>query len=370
MKRTASFTAAELFAGIGLVRYALEQHKWEVVFANDYSDDKAAMYRDNWPDNDHLVVKDIAKLQESEIPSCDLITACFPCNDLSIAGKWKGLKGKNSSTFWEVIRLLREMGDRKPKFVLLENVVGFLMSRQGKDLELALAAFNELGYAVDAFILNAARWVPQSRARLFVVAQLGEGEEAEVEESEARPKRLAAFINDHPKIRWKIRELPKLPKLKKKLDPDILEDLSDNDPQWWSDERARYFVEQLGELHAKTAERMIAGKKYTYATAFRRMRNEKSTAELRTDGVAGCLRTPRGGSARQILFKAGHGKYKVRLLTARECARLQGVPDRYVIGVSLNKALFGFGDATCVPVLKWITSRYLAPVMGEIASQS
>ena len=66
---------------------------------------------------------------------------------------------------------------------------------------------------------------------------------------------------------------------------------------------------------------MIEGKSVSYATAFRRVRHEKSMAELRTDGIAGCLRTPRGGSGRQILFKAGRGNRQVRLLTARECAQ-------------------------------------------------
>ncbi len=104
---------------------------------------------------------------------------------------------------------------------------------------------------------------------------------------------------------------------------------------------------------------MIQGKSITYATAFRRVRNEKSMAELRTDGIAGCLRTPRGGSGRQILFKAGFGKYQVRLLTARECARLQGVADNYKIDVPLNQALFGFGDAVCIPVVEWVIDKCL-----------
>jgi DNA (cytosine-5)-methyltransferase 1 len=82
-------------------------------------------------------------------------------------------------------------------------------------------------------------------------------------------------------------------------------------------------------------------------------------AELRTDGIAGCLRTPRGGSGRQILFKAGRGKFQVRLLTARECARLQGVPESYAINVPLNQALFGFGDAVCVPAVEWVARQFL-----------
>jgi DNA (cytosine-5)-methyltransferase 1 len=93
-------------------------------------------------------------------------------------------------------------------------------------------------------------------------------------------------------------------------------------------------------------------------------------AELRTDGIAGCLRTPRGGSGRQILFKAGFGKRHVRLLSARECARLQGVPENFEINVGLNQALFGFGDAVCVPVVRWLSRNYLQPYFAGAMRQS
>lgn len=107
-------TAAEFFAGIGLVRLALEQQGWEVVFANDIDEDKAKMYRDNWPANDHLVVGDIHKLDVDQIPTCDLFTASFPCNDLSIAGRMEGPKGKESSAFWGFVEFLKKPKDRRP----------------------------------------------------------------------------------------------------------------------------------------------------------------------------------------------------------------------------------------------------------------
>jgi DNA (cytosine-5)-methyltransferase 1 len=118
-------------------------------------------------------------------------------------------------------------------------------------------------------------------------------------------------------------------------------------------------MSQLSERHDQKAKEMISGKRIRFATAFRRVRHGKSMAELRTDGIAGCLRTPRGGSGRQILVKAGRGKYKVRLVTKRECARLQGAPDSYLIDVPLNQALFGFGDAVCVPAVEWIVKNCL-----------
>ena len=357
--------AAEFFAGIGLVRLALEQHDWEVAFANDIAPDKLEMYEKNFGAN-HFKLADIHNLTTDDLPDCDLFTASFPCNDLSIAGSQSGLNGKESSAFWGLINLLKLI-EKRPPLVMLENVVGFLQYNGGQDFETALLALNDLGYDVDALILNAVHWAPQSRARLFVVANRARKglRNPFAMETDSRPDALFTFINTHQNIRWHIWDLPSLPKCTLRL-KDIVENLPDNDPHWWDDERAGYFFSQLSEKHAMAARLMMGQRTYQYATAFRRVRHGRSMAELRTDGIAGCLRTPRGGSGRQILFRAAKGKFKVRLLTARECARLQGVPESYKIDVPLNQALFGFGDAVCVPAVAWIAKHYLTPVARAI----
>jgi DNA (cytosine-5)-methyltransferase 1 len=176
-----------------------------------------------------------------------------------------------------------------------------------------------------------------------------------------RPRALTDFITKHPELAWRLADLPALPTGQPRL-RDVIEKLPDDHPAWWVEERVEYFMGQLSPRHAAEAALMIAGHRVSYGTAFRRVRRGKSMAELRTDGIAGCLRTPRGGSGRQILFKAGQGRRQVRLLTARECARLQGVPDSYEIKVPLNQALFGFGDAVCVPAVEWLARHYLLPV--------
>jgi len=352
---------AEFFAGIGLVRLALERHGFRVVFANDIDPDKQEMYLANFPAEDfHL--GDIHALKPGEIPEVDLATASFPCNDLSIAGAMNGIH----SAFWGLVKLLELLGARRPPILLLENVPGFLISHEGKDFEAALRAMNELGYACDAYLLDAADFVPQSRLRLFVVGKLGVSGHFpfRLENSGVRSESLVNFIHGHPDMRWDVREMPAPPKRAARLES-VLEDLPDDDPAWWTKERTQYFMNQLSERHLATARKMIERPFFSYGTAFRRVRNGRSMAELRVDGLAGCLRTPRGGSGRQILFKAGKGRRQVRLLTARECARLQGVPDSYAIRVPLNQALFGFGDAVCVPVIEWAAENYLLPCIRQ-----
>jgi DNA (cytosine-5)-methyltransferase 1 len=359
---------AEFFAGIGLMRLGLEQARWKAVFANDIDEKKWDMYRHHFGNTCEFHLGDIHKLDAASVPDIDLATASFPCNDLSLAGARKGLAGAQSSAFWGFITVIEKMGKRKPPLILLENVTGFLTSHDGEDLEDALIALNQLGYSVDAFIVDAARFVPQSRQRLFVVgkrkASYGTLEETlHFHESDCRPEALADFILWHGEIDWDIRRLPPLPNTKRKLN-EILERISPNSKLWWNPQRAEYLLNQMSAKHRAAAEAMIQGDSISYGTVFRRVRYGKSMAELRTDGIAGCLRTPRGGSGRQILFAAGRGSFFVRLLTPRECARLMGADD-YKIDAPLNQALFGFGDAVCVPVIKWITDHYFTPVWVE-----
>jgi DNA (cytosine-5)-methyltransferase 1 len=365
-------TFAEFFAGIGLMRMGLERRGWHICFANDIDEEKLDIYAQNFSDYaSHFLLGDIHLIQADEVPTVTLATASFPCNDLSLAGSMKGLEGSQSSAYWGFVRILTDMGSRRPPIVLLENVTGWIHSRKGQDFKDSLLALNNLGYSCDAFIINAMHFTPQSRQRMFVVGTQDNNhplcvrETPSFYESDVRPKVLADYIFRHPEIDWNIRRLPRLPESNARIE-DIIEYLPEDSEEWWSSQRAAYFLNQMSEKHSDIARCMIAGDEYRYATAFRRVRASGSMAELRIDGVAGCLRTPRGGSGRQILFKAGRGRYWVRLLTPRECARLQGAPDSYQINVPRNQALFGFGDAVCVPVIEWIAENYLNPLVTEL----
>ncbi|WP_414584357.1 DNA cytosine methyltransferase [Scytonema sp. PCC 10023] len=371
-------TAADFFAGIGLVTMGLVKQGWEVKYALDYSDEKRRMYEGNFRGG-HYHHKDIREISGIEVPKVTLAHASFPCANLSVAGSRTGLHSGESSTFWDFVRLISEMGELrcggKPPFILIENVEGFLTSGCGEDLIVALTALNNLGYAVDILVIDAAHFVPQSRVRLFILGNLfglsqtcDELEQIMSKPTDARPQKVKNFIAANPTIRWSLRKVPDLPQRTINL-----ADIVDETEQWWAKERTEYLFNQMFERHQAQIRLMMQNEYWLYGTVFRRMRVrdgiKQSTAELRTDGIAGCLRTPKGGSARQIIVRAGKGRFDARLINARESARLMGASE-YLIpeNISLNNILFGFGDAVCVPVIEWIAKNYLNLLFDELNS--
>ena len=364
---------AEFFAGIGLVRMGLEKANWSVAFANDIDPLKESLYSTNFKDaENHFVLGDIHNLDAATIPTVDLATASFPCTDLSLAGSRKGLSGSQSSAFWGFTRILDEMGDRRPSLIMLENVPGCITSNKGEDFREALLELNRLGYKVDTFMIDAVNFVPQSRLRLFIIGSINTVSEVNDSQlmfyqSALRPQQLTSFIYSHPEISWNIKDLPFLPPLKSSLS-DIIEPIAENSKEWWSQDRVDYLINQMSPRHLQKLAEMKESPTISYGTVFRRIRQNKSMAELRTDGIAGCLRTPKGGSAKQILVRAGKGNISIRLLLPQECARLMGA-DEFVISGSNNQALFGFGDAVCVPVITWIAKNYLTPLFQQISDK-
>lgn len=371
--RTTNKTVAEFFAGIGLMRAGLDRAGWTTKVANDIDPVKRKLYLNHFRGSaEHFLLGDIHDLTGKDIPTVDLATASFPCTDLSLAGRRAGLQGQHSSAFWGFVDILQNMGNRKPPLILLENVAGFLTSNNGQDFKDALLALNQQGYTVDAFVIDAVHFVPQSRVRLFIIGRQADEPSFKVKhylsETELRPTKLVEFIHQHPEIYWAINTaLPKLPAVNNNLSS-IVEKISKSSSIWWSRDRVDYLLNQTFERHLCKILELKEQKNYSYLTAFRRVRNGKSMAEIRFDGIAGCLRTPKGGSARQILLEVGKGKINIRLLTPRECAKLMGADD-FTLSGTANEALFGFGDAVCVPVVSWIADNYLNPEIEKIKQE-
>jgi DNA (cytosine-5)-methyltransferase 1 len=353
MSQTTTKRAAEFFAGIGLVRMALERAGWEVKFANDIDPRKLAMYRSNFGADD-FYLGDIRDVCARGLPSVDLATASFPCIDLSLAGNRGGLNGSHSSAYWEFHRIMAEAGARRPRFVLLENVVGLLSSNEGRDLRSIIQSLGALGYGCDLLLVDAVHFVPQSRPRLFIVGCLDDRSQWPIcPDHETRPPAVTGFIQRNRDLNWAHADLPPLPPKRAGL-RDLLERLRDDDPMWWDRQRKDHLLEQMSAAHKRLLQYLQGQKAIEFATVYKRVRPSGCRAELRADGIAGCLRTPRGGSSKQFVIQAGRGGWRVRNMTPRECARLQGVPDSFRIDVPYTQALLGFGDAVCVPAVEWV----------------
>jgi DNA (cytosine-5)-methyltransferase 1 len=368
----APLRAAEFFAGVGLVRMALERNGVEVVWANDIEPIKQRMYAENFP-ADHFHLGDVREVRGADIPEVDIATASFPCTDLSLAGWRRGLAGSGSGMFYEFARVLGEMGDRRPAAVLLENVPGFATSHGGADLRVAIEQLNALGYWCDLLQLDARSFVAQSRPRMFVVGTLEPLAERATHVDHVRPAHLVSFAARHPELLFHAPPLPPLTAVDTAGDlAGIVERFTPGHQVWWDRHRTQRFMSSLAPLHVERLHTLRHAPSTTWRTAYRRTRNGAATWEIRADSIAGCLRTARGGSSKQAVVEAGGGTARVRWMTAREYARLQGVPDTFRFGaVSETQAQFGFGDAVCVPVVEWIVRHHLVDtVLAPVAQAS
>lgn len=367
----APLTVAEYFAGIGLFRMGLEQAGWRVVYANDWSEERAQIYGGFF--NGAYAVEDIFSVDAASVPAATLATCSFPCIDLSLAGKRGGINGKHSGAFWGFCDILKKQGERAPIIVLLENVTGWLSSNDGEDFYAAAEALNKLGYACDVFMLNARCFVPQSRPRLFLVGVKHAFRQSNWPLVASRSERLLPpalreLMLRNRRIRWAFLDIPEPPQYKNDgFSGDVVEDMAPNDSRWWPQWKVDKHLAMMSPHHLAMVKDLSRRKEETFKTFFRRRRTEGQRAEVRADDIAGCLRTAVGGSGKQFLVGAGGGKIRMRTLTAREYARLQGVPDKFPIKAKTERqSLNAFGDAVCVPAVAWIATNILSPLAKQI----
>ena len=361
-------TFVELFAGIGLVHEALRQLGWHPVLANDNDPRKIRAYKANYPDvpfNEH----DVRVLDLCEYPAPRLVTASFPCIDLSQAGNRHGLNGKHSSlvrTFLAKVAALADYG-KKPEFLLIENVPNLLSIHNGAALEEILQTLADLDYGFDVVQVDAKHFTPQSRNRVFIIAV----------DLNRHPLKQRAFPNDHlrrhkmaeayrknPRLPWFFFDFPHLPSREISL-RDVIERVPDKSSVWWDQEQTDYFWSLVEHDHKTRLEALVSGGRRHVFTAVRRLRRRRKREQIfnvRFDGLASCLRTPVGGSSTQYVIIIEDGVLRGRRLTALESARLQGVclpdhsPDFQLAG-SETDIRFAFGDAVCVPAVRWVVEH-------------
>lgn len=166
----------DMFAGIGGFRSGLEKAGHECVGYIEWDKYARKSYQAIYNTEGEFTANDIREVKGIELPDVDLWTFGSPCQDISIAGKQKGLvKGGRSSMFFEVIRLLKERigGEKKvPAYLIMENVKALLSSNCGRDFARVLIEMDQVGYDAEWSVLNSSDVVPQNRERLYIIGHL------------------------------------------------------------------------------------------------------------------------------------------------------------------------------------------------------
>lgn len=302
------FKFIDLFAGIGGFRMAFQNLNGKCVFTSEWNKFSQKTYEANYGE---VPFGDIAKIDERNIPAHDLLLAGFPCQPFSIAGVSKkkslgrehGFKDKTQGTlFFDIVRILNE---KRPKAFLLENVKNLVSHDKGNTFKVIKGALEELNYSVHTQVLDGKHFVPQHRERIFIVGfdrNVFGGREA--------------F------------EFPELPV-------------------------ANHVVEEILEENVD-AKYTLSDKLWSYLKAYAKKHKEKGNGFgyglVDFEGITRTLSARYYKDGSEALVPQ-EGK-NPRRLTPRECARLQGYPENFVIPVSDTQAYRQFGNSVVMPLVQ------------------
>lgn len=306
----------DLFAGIGGFRVALETVGAECVFSSEWDTNSQHTYVQN---HGELPNGDITKISVDEIPDHDILCGGFPCQAFSISGKQKGFEDSRGTLFYDVARIAKQ---KQPKVLFLENVRNLARHDGGKTLEVIQNTLDEIGYNVFNKVLKSSEFgVPQARERIYFVAF-----------------RKDLNVNQF--------EFPE-PQNETKVVRDILEkDLDFSD----------YIIDRP-DIVIKNPNPVIEDPRSPKQIGF--INKGGQGERIYSIDAAGITLSAYGGGA-----ASKTGAYLVdgviRKLTPRECARLQGFPEDFVLHPKKNLAYKQFGDSVSVPVLKAIIQRVVS----------
>lgn len=311
------YTFIDLFAGIGGLRLAMESAGARCVYSSEWNKFSRQTYEANFgevPDGD------ITQVPADEVPDHDVLVGGFPCQPFSVAGVSKkrslgratGFEDETQGTlFFDVCRILDA---KRPKAFFLENVKNLTSHDHGRTFEVIEQSLDSLDYGVFYRVLDAQDYVPQHRERIVIIGfdrrRYGNGPE---------------FSFDLPKPEIK-------PVLADILEHDVPEKYTLSDKLW-------------AYLQAYAAKHRAAGNGFGYGLA-------------RPDGVARTLSARYHKDGSEILIPQD-GR-NPRRLTPRECARLQGFPDSFVIPVSDTQAYRQFGNSVAVPLMSEVAKELVA----------
>jgi len=272
--------------------------------------------------------------------------------------------------------------NRAPKVIVLENVCGTLTSHGGKDFAAICSTFAAANYYFGAMIVDAVRFVPQSRPRLFVIGVRDElaltGPTLTALNATAlwHPR---ALLNAYEKLSLTLRERwlwwnPAEPPPRVGSFADLIED----DPvgvRWHTDGETTKLLNMMSDINREKVEEAKSLGRRMVGAVYKRTRRDEvgrkvQRAEIRFDGLAGCLRTPAGGSSRQVVLIVEGESVRSRLIAPRETARLMGLPDDYELPTNYNEAYHLTGDGVVVPVVRHLARHIFEPLLTTQIARS
>ncbi|MBD2393656.1 DNA cytosine methyltransferase [Cyanobacterium aponinum FACHB-4101] len=311
----------DLFAGIGGFHQALSYYGAKCVFASEWDKHCQEIYLKNYG---ILPEGDITIIPENEIPSHDILCAGFPCQAFSISGKQLGFNDTRGTLFFDIVRIAQY---HQPSLLILENVKNFARHDEGKTLKVVENSLNEIGYDVFYQVLNASNFgVPQKRERIYI---LGFRKDLNVKKfifphSYSKATSLIDFCLDDSEIKDFIINRSDI-KIKNNLE--INRDIFGNYPQK---------PIRIGMIN----------------------KGGQGERIYHQFGHAITLSAYGGGAGAKTGIYLINGK--IRKLAPRECARIMGFPDDFVISDSKNIAYKQFGNSVVVNVLKSIVEKIFA----------
>lgn len=309
-----NYSFIDLFAGIGGFHYALSSYGARGVFASEIDKHAAYTYYQN-----HGVKPegDITQIDEKGIPPHDILCAGFPCQAFSISGKQRGFEDTRGTLFFDIIRIVRE---HEPKIVLLENVKNLIRHDGGNTLAVIKDSLKLLGYEVYYDILNASHYgLPQNRERIYFIAFRKDLEVPAFQFPKSQGKHVA--------LHQVLEDNPEEAKVIKRDDISIYKSLLFSEDTFFNK------PVQIGKVN----------------------KGGQGERIYHPSGHAITLSAHGGGvGAKTGLYLIGG---KIRKLSPRECARLQGFPETFKINPSPSQAYKQFGNAVAINVLQSIISE-------------
>lgn len=304
------FTFIDLFAGIGGFRIALESLEGKCVFSSEWDKDSQEVYFKNF---NEIPDGDIKKISEKDIPKHNILCAGFPCQAFSISGKRLGFKDTRGTLFFDIARIAKHI---QPEVLFLENVKNLTTHNKGETMKAILNTLNGINYNYFLKVLKSSDYgVPQARERVYIIA----------------------FRKD---LNVKNFDFPK-PIEEYMMVKDILEK---NEPI------SGVFINRPDIKITKEKEKTINPAK---PLQIGQINNGGQGERIYSINAAGITLSAYGGGA-----ASKTGAYlingKIRKLTPRECARMQGFPEDFELHPKANTAYQQFGNSVSIPVIKSI----------------